>query len=135
MSIFLFVFVNMLSIRIDVLGVTLVGEFINCSRSKVLQNSRYYFVSDDTLFTPFVMFLFSSPNVELFWYKFIFRSPTICYSSLNILREFRLFDSIYRNFVWSAGLETIPAVIGFVFSIRSSTKIFSISFKIQFLVL
>ena len=83
----------------DVLGVTLVGEFINCSRSKVLQNSRYFFLSDDTLFTPFVMFVFSSPNVEPFCYKFIFRSPRICYSLLNILREFRLFDSISRKLV------------------------------------
>ena len=41
--IFSFVFVNMRSIRVDVLGVTLVGDFIiNCLKPKVLQNSRYF---------------------------------------------------------------------------------------------
>ena len=48
------------------LVVTLVGDFIDCVRPKVLQNSRYLFVSDDTLFWPFIMFLFSSPNFEPF---------------------------------------------------------------------
>ena len=46
----------------DVLGVTLVGDFINCLRPKVLQNSRYFFVFDDT----FIVFLFYSPNIEPF---------------------------------------------------------------------
>ena len=115
-----FVFVNMWSIRVDVLGVTLVGDFINSLRPKVLQNSRYFFVLDDT----FTTFLFSSPNIEPFWYKFIFRSPSICHFPLNILSEFELFDSIFRNLVWSEGLQTIPAVLGFVFGIRSLTKTF-----------
>ena len=65
--IFTFVFVNMWSIRMDVLGSTLVDEFINSLRPKDLQNSRYFFVSDDTLFAPFIMFMFSSPNIEPFW--------------------------------------------------------------------
>ena len=104
--IFSVVFVNMWSIRVDVLGVTVVGDLINCLRPKVLQNlnSRYFFVSDDILFALFIMFLFSCPNVEPFWYKFIFRSPRICYSSLNILSEFKLSDSISRNLVWFGGL-------------------------------
>ena len=55
-------------IHVDVLGVTLASDFINCLRPKVL-----FFVSDEILFAPF-MFLFYSPNVEPFWYKFIFRS-------------------------------------------------------------
>ena len=41
--IFTFVFVNMWSIRMDMLGLTLVGEFINSLRPKDLQNSRYFF--------------------------------------------------------------------------------------------
>ena len=49
--------------RVDVLGVALVGDFINCLRPKVLQSSIYFFVSDDTLYALFIMFLFSSPNV------------------------------------------------------------------------
>ena len=85
---FPFVFVKMWSIRVDVLGVTLVGDFINCLRPKVLQNYRHFFVSDDTLFTPFIIFLFFSPNAEPLWYKFL-------------LSKFRLFDSISRNIVWS----------------------------------
>ena len=48
------------------LGVTLVGDFINCLRPKVLQNSKYLFVSDDTLLAPFIMFLLSPPNFEQF---------------------------------------------------------------------
>ena len=47
------------------LGVTLVGDFTNCLKLKVLQNSRFLFVSDNTLFAPFNMILFSSPNIEL----------------------------------------------------------------------
>ena len=98
--IFPFVFVNMWPIRVDVLGVTLVGDFINCLRPKVLQNSRYFFVFDDT----FIVFLFYSPNIEPFWYKFILRSPSMYHSSLNILSEFELFDSISRNLVWAGRL-------------------------------
>ena len=55
--------------------------------------------------------------------------------SLNILSEFKLFDSISWNLIWSGGLQKIPTVIGFAFGIRSSIKIFSISLEIQFLVL
>ena len=59
-SVFLsFILVNMWSIRVDVLGVTLVGDFINCLRLKVLQNSKCFFISDDTSFAPFIMFFFS----------------------------------------------------------------------------
>ena len=100
---FLFVFVNMWLIREGVLGVTLVSWFY-CLQLKVLQNSRYFFVSNDTLFVLFIMFLFSSPNVEPLWYKFIFRSPRIRHSSLDILSKFRLFGSISRNLLWSGGL-------------------------------
>ena len=57
-DIFSFVLVSMRLIRVDVLGVTLVGEFIICLRPKVLQNSRYFFASDDILFASFIMFLF-----------------------------------------------------------------------------
>ena len=96
-------FVNIWSIRVDVLGVTLVGDFINCLRPKVLQNSRYIFCFR-WYFLPSIMFLFFSPNVEPFWYMFIFRSPRICHSLLNILRVFKLFESISRNLVWSGGL-------------------------------
>ena len=91
-------------IRVDVLVVALVGDFINCLRPDNLQNSRYLFVSDDTLFAPFVMFLFSSPNVEPFTYTFLFRSPIIWHYSINILNEFKLFDSISRKLVWSGGV-------------------------------
>ena len=78
--------------------------FIDFLRPKVLQNSRYFFVSDDTLFAPFIMFFLSSPNVEPFWCKFLFRSPSICHASLNILSEFKLSNSISGNLVWSGGL-------------------------------
>ena len=133
--IFWFAFVNTWLIRVNVLGVALVGDFINCLTPKVLQNSKYFFALHDTLFAPFLMFLFSSPHNEPLWCKFIFRSPRICYSSLSILSEFKLCDSISRNLVWSGGLKTVTSVIGFVFGIRSSSNIFSISFEIQFLLL
>ena len=103
-AIFSFLFFNMWSISADELDLTLVSDFINSLTPKVLQNYRYFFVSDDTLFAPLIMFLFCSPNVEPVWYKFIIRSTSICHSSLNILSEFKLSDSIHRNLVWSGGL-------------------------------
>ena len=103
-AIFSFLFLNMWSISADELDLTLVSDFINSLTPKVLQNYRYFFVSDDTLFAPLIMFLFCSPNVEPVWYKFIIRSTSICHSSLNILSEFKLSDSIHRNLVWSGGL-------------------------------
>ena len=95
-----FVFFNMWSIRVDILGVTLVADFINCLRPKVLQNSRYFIVLYDILFAPFIMFLLFSPNIEPFWYKFIFRSPKY-WPSLNRLIVFleTLLDlKIYKQF-------------------------------------
>ena len=74
--------------------------FIDSLRPKVLQNSRYFFCFR----WHFIMFFLSSPNVEPFWCKFIFRSPSICHSSLNILSEFKLSNSISGNLVWSGGL-------------------------------
>ena len=103
-AIFSFLFLNMWSISVDELDLTLVSDFISSLTPKVLQNYRYFFVSDDTLFAHFIVFLFSSPNVEPFWYKFIIRSTSICNSSLNILSEFKLSDSIRRNLVSSGGL-------------------------------
>ena len=47
----------MWSIRVDVIGMTLVGDFINCLRPKFLQNSRYFFVSDDTLLCSYFLLL------------------------------------------------------------------------------
>ena len=41
-----FVRICQYGIRVDVLNVTLVGDFIDCLRGKVLQDSRYFFVSD-----------------------------------------------------------------------------------------
>ena len=52
--------------RVDELGLTLAGDCIICLRPKVLQNSRYFFVSDDILFASFIIFLSSSPNIEPF---------------------------------------------------------------------
>ena len=112
--IFSFVFVSMWSIRVNVLVVSLVSDFIICLRPKLLKNYRYFFVSDDILFATFLMFSFSSPNInpniKPFWYKFIFRSPGICHSWLNILIEIKLSDSISRNLVWAGGLQTIRTV-------------------------
>ena len=58
--IFSFVFVNMKSIRVDVLGVTLVGDFINCLRPKVLQNSRYLFFKWYFICAFYYVLIFSS---------------------------------------------------------------------------
>ena len=44
----------MWSVRVDVLGVTLVGDFINCLRPKVLQNPRYFLVQMILYLPPFL---------------------------------------------------------------------------------
>ena len=45
---------------------TLVGDLVIPLRPKVLQNYIYIFVSDDFLVESFIMFFFSSPNIEPF---------------------------------------------------------------------
>ena len=105
--VFSFVFVNMWLIRVDVLGVTQVGDFINYLRPKVLQNSRYFFVSDDILLALFIMFLFSCPNVEPFWYKFIFRSPRICNFSVQMALNLELTDIFWLQ-VLSKQISCMP---------------------------
>ena len=98
---------NMWSIRVDMLAVTIVGDFINCLRPKVLQNSRYIFVLNDILFASLIMYFFSCLNVEPFWCKFIFRSLEYAilrltyWVSLNCLTVFleTLFDlEFYKQF-------------------------------------
>ena len=48
---------------------------------------------------------------------------------------FKLSCNVSRNLNWSGGLCIIPNVIGFVFRVRSTIKIFSILFEMQFLAL
>ena len=117
------------------LSVTLVGDFITCLNAKVLQNSKYFFASSQILLVPFTMFLlFSLINVP-FSNKLIFKSPSICHSLFKIFSVFKLSDYVSRDLNWSGGLYIIPIVIWFFFGTRSSIKIFSISFEMQFLVL
>ena len=124
----------MRSIKEDVLSGTLVGDCIVCLNSKVLQNSKYFFASGEILLVPFTMFLlFSLINVP-FLHKLIFKSPSLCHSLCKIFSVFKLSENVSRNLNWSSDLY-IPTVISFVFGIRSSIKIFSISFEMQFLAL
>ena len=114
-------------------SVTLVGDCINCLNPKVLQNSKHFFASGDILLVPFTMFLlFSLINVS-FSHKLIFKPPSICHSLFRIFSLFKLSDNVSRNLNWSGGLYIIPTLIGFIFAIRSSIKIFYISFEMQFL--
>ena len=107
------------------LSVTLVGDFSICLNPKVLHNSKYFFALSEVLSVHFTMFLLFSLTNVLFSHKLIFKSPSICHSSFKIFTVFKIFT----------GLHIIPAVIGFVFGIRNSIKMFSISFEMQFLAL
>ena len=119
------------------LSVTLVGDFIICLNPKVLQNSKYFFASSEVLSVHLTMFLLFSLTNVLFSHKLIFKFPSICHSSFKIFTVFNLSDSdsVSRNLNCSGGLHIIPTVIGCVFGIRSSIKMFSISFEMQFLAL
>ena len=125
-AVFSLAFVNMWLIREDVLSVTLVGDCTICLNPKILQNSKYFFASCDILLVPFTMFLL---------FSLINKSPSTCHSLFKMFHVFKLSGNVSRNLNWSGGLSIIPAVIGFVFGIRSSIKIFSILFEMQFLVL
>ena len=56
-------------------------------------------------------------------------SASITHSSFKIFSAFKLSDNVSRNLNWSSGLYIIPTIVGFVFAIRSSIKIFSILFE------
>ena len=91
---FSFVFVSMWSVRVDVLGVTLVGNFIICLRSKVLQNSRYFFVSDDVLFASFfwsysLLLILNDSDISLYSDPLVYVIYRLSYwASLNCLTVF-----------------------------------------------
>ena len=78
--------------------------------------------------------LFSLINVP-FLHKLILKSPSLCHSSFKIFSVFKISNNVSRNRNWSGGFYIIPTVIGFVFGIRSSIKIFFILFEMQSLVL
>ena len=98
---------------------------------KILQNSKYFFASDEILLVYFTMFLFSSLKKVPFSNKFKFRSACICRSSFNIFSLFELSHNVSRNLNWSGKLYIIQTVIGFVFGIRSLIKTFPILFEIH----
>ena len=117
------------------LSVTLVGDCINCLNPKILQNSKCFFASGDILLVPFTMFLLFSLIKVPFSHKLIFKSASIYHSSFKIFSVFKLSDNVSRNLNWFGGFHIIPTVICFVFGIRSSVKILSISFEMEFLAL
>ena len=75
----------------DVLSVTLVGDFVNFLRPNVLQNSRYFFVSYilylHILLCPY--FLFNHADISLY------SEPL----EMPFFSKFKLSDSILRNLV------------------------------------
>ena len=95
-----------------VLCVTLVDDCIICLNFKVLQNSKYFFATDEILLVLFTMvLLFSLSNVP-FSHKLIFKSPGMCHSSFKIFSVFKPSDNVSRNLNWSSSLYIIPTVIG-----------------------
>ena len=105
-DIFSFVFVSMWLIRVDALGVTLVGDFIICLRTKVLQNSTYFFASDDILFASFIMFLFillilNHSDIILYSNPLLYVILRLTYwTSLNCLTVFDLEVYTYSQHNW-----------------------------------
>ena len=91
-----FLFVNMWSIRVDVLGVTLAGDFINSLRPKVLQNSRYFlFWMIALLRFYFLLLTLNHSDISLYSDPLVYAILRLTYwASLNCLTVFleTLFD-------------------------------------------
>ena len=106
---------------VNLLCVNLVVDCIICLNPKISKNSKYFLVSDQILFIPFILFVFFSVNIVQFLDMPTFKSCIIYHSSFNIFSAFKL-SYMSKNLNWSGGFYVILAVISLVFGIRGSVK-------------
>ena len=93
---------TMWSIRVEVLQVTRVGDFISCFKPCIVQNWWQFLISLERNFEEIVLSLWTM--YLLFWYMFILKSPRI-YDSLvfvSCLSKFAFIIS--RKLLWLGSL-------------------------------